>query len=698
MTFNRFNLKFKLAFFFIITYGNITAQHTKKVNDTIAENLSEITITSIITNKQKNNSIANVHFISELDLKNNNSFDYSPVLNSVPGVFMQTGALNTNRITIRGIGARSPFGTTAIRAYFGEIPLTDGNGGSAIEDMELASISEIEIHKGPAASSFGVGLGGTIILHPKKIEFNKSQANIYTTLGSFGLQKFVGNIAQGRNNSSFNLTYSDTKSDGFRENNEYRRKSITAVANHATNKNEVTFLGNFTDLKAFIPSSVNLATFEKNPEAAAPTWKAARGFEDAQTLLSGISWQHNFNSKLIWNSSIFTSVRNNYEPRPFNILQEQTNTYGIRTRISGKQNKLSWGLGTEFFWDQLKFSTLENLYQDFPEGTGSVEGSLLSKFRERRSYYNLFSEANYKLFKNLRIEAGINLNQTNYKLKDQFNGGSENKNGSFIFDPILSPKIGIRYQFSKNVTITGTIAHGFAPPTTEETLLPDGERNPNLKPEQGWNFETTTLFNLFNGKINGKVSLYTLKVSDLLVNRRAENDALFAINAGKTSHSGLEGELNYQIISKEKLRLSTRVNYSYYNYKFKNFIDEDSDFSGNQLTGVPSNVLNTSLNFETDFGLQLFTNFQYVDKIPADDANNVFSDSYKIVNFKANYTVPILKKLNLTLFSGIQNLFDTKYVSQLQVNAGSFGGRAPRYYYAGYPINFYGGINIQYVR
>lgn len=37
---------------------------------------------------------------------------------------MQQGSLNTNKITIRGIGSRSQYSTTRIKAYFEEIPLT----------------------------------------------------------------------------------------------------------------------------------------------------------------------------------------------------------------------------------------------------------------------------------------------------------------------------------------------------------------------------------------------------------------------------------------------------------------------------------------------------------------------------------------------------------------------------------------------
>jgi iron complex outermembrane receptor protein len=54
---------------------------------------------------------------------------------------MQQGALNTNRITIRGIGSRAQFGTTKIKAYFDGIPLTTG-GETTLDDLDLASIEK----------------------------------------------------------------------------------------------------------------------------------------------------------------------------------------------------------------------------------------------------------------------------------------------------------------------------------------------------------------------------------------------------------------------------------------------------------------------------------------------------------------------------------------------------------------------------
>lgn len=674
----------------------IAISATAQKNDTIPESLSEIIITSIIPNKKLNASAENIQVLTKNDLNNNNGLNYDVILNKVPGVFMQSGSLNTNRITIRGIGARSPFGTTSIRAYYGEIPLTDGNGNSAIEDFELGSVSSIEVHKGPSGSSFGVGLGGTLVLKPDYANLNT--VSIESTHGSYGLVRSLtkANIHNPKVNAQ--IIYGNTHSDGYRENNRYHRQTLTTTTTLAVSqKDSLQFLGNYTNLKAFIPSSVNLNTYINNPESAAPSWGNAQGFEDTQSFLGGLSWLHHFSPFLQLHSSIFSSLKENYEPRPFNILTENTIAYGVRSRLTGTtNNKFKWGFGGEFFFDNANINTFENKYQDFPLGAGSIQGNQLTGFKEYRWYYNIFGEATYTFNKKWKLNAGVNQNHTYYKIKDKLPTAIENNSGNYTFDPILSPKIGIIYRLNKHIKLTASIAHGFAPPTTEETLLPEGIINTNLKPEKGWNYEIGTQFTVLNKRIYGNLSIYNLKVQDLLVSRRTENDDLFAINAGKTSHLGIEGNVNHHIINTHKFSLTSFVNYSIYQYRFNTFVNNSNDYSNNKLTGVPSGVFNSGININSKIGFYGNLNYQYVGRIPANDANTVFSNTYQVMNTKLGFQFSPYKKLNFKAFAGINNIFDTKYASQIQVNASSFGGAAPRYYYPGNPINFYGGVHLSY--
>ncbi|GAL67480.1 TonB-dependent receptor plug domain-containing protein [Jejuia pallidilutea] len=110
--------------------------------------LNEIVINASHLPMELKASTSSVSLVSSKAIERANTVNINEALNRVPGVFMQTGALNTNRITIRGVGSRNLFGTSKIRAYFKDIPLTNGSGETSLEDFELGALSRIEITKG----------------------------------------------------------------------------------------------------------------------------------------------------------------------------------------------------------------------------------------------------------------------------------------------------------------------------------------------------------------------------------------------------------------------------------------------------------------------------------------------------------------------------------------------------------------------
>ncbi|CAH8284004.1 iron complex outermembrane receptor protein [Mariniflexile fucanivorans] len=662
-------------------------------------NLNEVIVNAnhIPQKLQKANTTINI--ITSKDIQRGNTTNVLDVLNRVPGVFMQSGSLNTNKISIRGIGSRNLYGTSKIRAYFQDIPLTSGNGETTIEDFELGSISRFEIIKGAGSSIYGAGLGGTIHLIPQNAYLNQTTAQSDISFGSFGLMKSILNVNHGNKKHSFRAVYSNTHSDGYRDNNNYDRQTFTINTNHfLSNKDDITLLGSYTDLKGFIPSSINENDYLNNPKTAAFTWAQSKGYEDSKRGILGLSWNHQYNSNTKQITSVFSSFKEAYEPRPFDILTENTSAIGIRSRVLGTSKKLNWTLGGELFKDIYKSRNYENLYQNHPEGTGSVEGDKFSDFKEKRTYYNLFFETNYNLSEKTTFSVGLNFNKTSYNLIDRFViDENPDQSGSYNFKGMLSPKFGISHVFSQNINIYSNVSHGFSPPTTAETLLPEGLINTNIKPETAWNFEVGTRSAFFNNRLQCNLALYRLDVRDLLVPRRTGNDQFIGVNAGRTLHNGLEMVLKYQWLQSKNTSINHYVSYTLNDFKFKEFIDDGNNFSGNKLTGVPSNLLNTGIDFDTELGFFVTINYQYLGRIPMTDSNTLFTDSYSLTNFKLGYKHHINKNLKLNAYFGINNMLDKHYASQILINAIGFGGSAPRYYYPGNPVNYYTGINISYL-
>jgi iron complex outermembrane receptor protein len=656
--------------------------------------LNEVQVSAYQSTQSLLNTAGAVSILTRQDISRDNELNLAPVLNRVSGIFMQSGTLSTNRITMRGIGSRSLFSTAKIRAYWNEIPLTSGEGSTDIEDIDLSLLGRIEIIKGPAASIYGAGLGGTILLQSERADYQQTRFSQQTQIGSFGLQRWVSSLKTGSDKFNLNLNYNQTQSDGWRANNQFDRKSLSATGDVSVGENRnLSFLASWIGLKAFIPSSIDSLTFAQNPRAAAGNWAAAQGFEDYDKVLLGLAYEQDFNPNWALKTSIFTNFKTSYEPRPFNILRENNQRLGLRGRVIHQtqlnNTKIQSSFGGEYFREWYSWQTYRI--------SNRVRGNILSDNQEIRAYYNIFAQSHLEIGEKWSIDAGLNLNRTEYQVEDFYLADDEDISGAYNFNAILSPRLAFNYIFKKNQSIFLGLSHGFSPPSVEETLTPSGQINPNIRPERGWNYELGSRGSLFESRLQYDVVLYWMFVQDLLVARRTAEDAFVGINAGKTWHRGLELSLNYALTNPNSaIKTQVFLTYSVNDYTFQEFVDDEDDFSGNVLTGVPSQVFNTGIDFTSKWGVYGNLNYQFVDEMPIRDDNSLFSDAYSLLNLKLGFQKTWKNGFGIDFYAGIQNLLDEKYASQVLINATAFGNAQPRYYYPGLPRNYFMALKVSY--
>ncbi|MDT0552543.1 TonB-dependent receptor family protein [Urechidicola vernalis] len=683
---------------FYTTYSQKEVVHqTDSIQN--SELLDEIVVKSSHFRSSLKSTPSSISVLKSAVINSSNTINIASVLNTIPGLYMHNGTLTTNRITIRGIGSRNLFGTSKIRAYYKDIPLTNGSGFSTIEDIDMKAIGSVEILKGPSSSLYGSGLGGTIQINPFSNK-NNSFGSIEYYNGSFGMQKINAIINYSSSNGSTSIIYSNLHSDGYRENNETDRETISLNSSYNLNENnQLNIFATYIDLKAFIPSSLNEQDYINDPTKAAFTWGRAKGYEDYKKGLFGLSWQHKYSQNTEQYTSIFTSFLDAYEPRPFNILQEKTNGIGIRSRLNSSfqlfSKQFEYVIGGELFSDTNEYQTFENLYREYPPETGSVQGGLLSDLKEKRSYFNLFLDSKYHFSNTLFLSAGLNLNKTYYDLTDYYNNENDNLSGDYKYDLIVSPKAALTYAFAKNNMVFISSSHGFSTPSLEETLLPNGLINTAIKPESGWNFEIGSRGQIIKNH-SYDVALFRMNVKDLLVARRTGDNQFIGVNAGKTTYNGLEIATYHQLIKSDNIDLKIHNAFTLNNFKFKDFVTEQNDYSGNDLTGVPNQVFNSSLFLNFKSGAYISANYNYIGSIPMRDDNSKYSESYQIINTKFGFKAALFENVIFDFYGGINNIFDEKYASMLLINASSFGGNAPRYYYPGEPINYYFGMQLNY--
>lgn len=630
--------------------------------------------------------------------------NYSPVdavfsINQIPGVYVLSGALNTNRITIRGIGARTLYGTDKLRLYYNDIPITNGAGFSSIEAFDVESLRQIEVVKGPKATSYGANLGGAILLQSKEALGKSTNFSNNFTVGSYNLLKNSFSFSHTDYKFSLSLNYDHIKTDGYRENNVFTRDALLLNTAYKINpKSTLGLLVNYVDYVAQIPSSLGITALNENPQQAAFTWKRAQGFEANNYVLTGLYHTYAFSEKLKNSTSIFYSYLDHYEPRPFGILDEFTHGFGFRTRFYGNISIFSrissYSLGTELYKDEYNWSEFENLYEQ-NNGNGSLQGTIFAKNKEFRTQLNFFATLLMPINTRFNAQVGLNINNTSYNYRDLFTI-ENNKSARRDFKVIVLPSLTLNYSFLENQEVFANISRGYTNPTLEETLTPSGIINPDIEQETGTNYELGTTLYLADKKLNITAAIYQMNIKNLLVAQRIGDDQFVGKNAGKTKHQGLEIATNYKFELTEKISINPFINYTLNKHQFVDFIDGDNNFSGNELTGVPKHRVTSGVqcNFLNHFYWN--TIHQFVGAIPLTDANTLYSDAFTVFNTKIGFQKKISANFFINTQFGINNLFDVRYAASVLINTQAFGAAEPRYYYPGNTRNYYTSLQLRY--
>ena len=661
-------------------------------NDTLTIELQEVEVTAFHRPQRLMDVPASITHIGGITLERMKpAFSLLPALQHAPGVFAHQGATNTSRVTIRGIGARVPYASGKIRAYLNNIPLTNTSGITFIQDIDPASIESMEIIKGPATGAYGAGLGGTIVMTARRPAIRHSGVQNQLQIGSFGLLRNTLLADLGGDGRGTTLVYSHVQSDGYRQNNEYQRDAITSVSQFGRgDRSHFTLLMAFSKLKSHIPSSIDSITFMEEPQSAAPNWLKTRGYEDAIRMLGGLNMLHRLHENLLAEVSIFSLWHDEKEMRPFDVFYEERASAGTRFNLRHHRatgdRELEISGGGEILFEKYLYSNHENI-----DGEG-VEGQKISDNRERVGSYNFFVQADASLSQWI-LSAGLNLNHHRLRYDDRFQQGGQDLSGNYDYGLILSPRLSAAYRINGQHSLFATLSHGFSPPSLSETLTPDGRINPDIRPEKSWNMEVGIRGHHFGNRLFFDVSLFHMRVQDLLVAERVAEDAWVGRNAGESLHSGVEAEVHHVIwrsrpnAGSASGDLSLRANYAYKYFHFSRFIDLDQDHSGHRIPGVPRHHLFASLHKEWDRGFDASISWRYVGRMAMNDANTMFYGSYALFDMQVGYKLAHSARWETSVSLLAENLFDRHYASMILVNAPSFGSQ-PRYYYPGLPRHY----------
>ncbi|MEO7522647.1 MAG: TonB-dependent receptor [Ferruginibacter sp.] len=654
--------------------GHLFAQDTIKID--------EVRVTSWLVKQslQRTTTAASIIDSSNLRLQTFNSL--VPALNAVPGVRMEERSPGSYRLSLRGSLLRSPFGVRNVKIYFNEYPLTDAGGNTYINILPSNAINDIEILKGPDGSLFGANSGGVITIHS-----NDDQDKLKATVAAGSYRSFKQNIGWTKNAGAHTLNIAESYQgcDGYRDNSRLQRFYLHAADQWKYSKySSLKALLFYGDIFYQTPGGLNKAQFDSAPAQARQATATLRSAEDQKAavynkmLFGGLTHIIQLTDAVQYLVSVFASSVNFKNPFITNFEVRKEKSYGGRTFLSYSKSTLSkidWEYNIGLEWQQTR-SNISNYRNNFGE-----KGNLTSAGNITSDQHFIFNKLKADIRKTILIEAGLSLNYYSYRFKDSLQLNNK-------FNPKWMPRIALSYTPVKKITLRSSVSKGYSVPTTAEVRPSNNNVYRDLQAETGINTEIGLRYNAFSNRLLIDAAAYTYRLKNAIVQQDDILGNAYFVNAGGTVQKGIELQLSYQFISAKhmyfkKIQLvnSSTIN----NFKFKQYVFGQNNFSGKNVTGVPKYVFVNSLLLETRLGAFLFLQYNHTSNIPLNDGNVFFAKAYDLLQMKIGRRFRA-GKCQLEIYAGADNILNEHYSlgNDLNATGSRFYNAAPlRNYFAG---------------
>jgi iron complex outermembrane receptor protein len=246
--------------------------------------------------------------------------------------------------------------------------------------------------------------------------------------------------------------------------------------------------------------------------------------------------------------------------------------------------------------------------------------------------------------------------------------------------------VGFLVRLSASHSAYANVSSAFETPTaTELGNQPSGAAgiNRDLKPQRSTTYEVGVKGVGASG-LQYNAALFATGVHDELIpfDIPAGGGRRYFRNAGRTSRRGAELGIGASVRA-----VDVGAAYTFANYRFTDFTVDTAHYACNRIPGIPRQMLQGSATLRTAIAA-FVTEPRLADRMPVNDANSESSPGYAIFNARA-VASRAFGRSGAELTLGAQNLFNTRYVSSVNVNAA-----AGKFYEPGSQRSVYVGVTL----
>ncbi|MHA3982971.1 TonB-dependent receptor domain-containing protein [Acinetobacter venetianus] len=591
------------------------------------------------------------------------------------------------QLSMRGFGARSTFGVRGIRLYVDGIPATMPDGQGQTSNIDLSSLSHLEVLTGPFSSLYGNSSGGAILATTKE-GVGKDSIEMSYASGSHNKNR-AGLILQGGSDHQYAPSYIISSSyfdtDGFRD-----HSSANKILNNAKltwnldDGSKINWITNYVKINADDPQGLNRQQWQNNPRQVNDTnntYNVRKNIDQTQT---GITWSKPINDQhelygmaYFGNRQVtqYQSIPRSAQLNPNHaggVIDFERNYYGADFRWTGKEllsnTRFSIGVAVDKMDEDRK--GFENFNLVAGEPSYGVKGKL--RRDEDNSLWNIdpYLQASWQFLPTWRLDTGVRYSNVHYKSKDHYlsNGNDSDKTE---YDKIL-PSAALSWQILPELLAYISYAKGFETPTfTEMAYQADSSKsgfNFDLKPSTSDNYELGLKSQNQLGDFT--VAVFQSKTQNDIVSAGSSNGRSTFRNADRTLRKGAEFTWNKQVWKD----LAVNASYAYLDATFNSNVPALGKIAeipkGNAIPGIAKNQAFIGLAWKPDQGFYAGLDTQYMGKIYVDDSNSDAAASYTIASIYTGYAWKYAD-WGFNSFARVDNLFDKNYAGSVIVNDGN---------------------------
>lgn len=590
--------------------------------------LSKLKITSASKVTQKINEISSTAFIiTSTQIKENGYFTLDEALSELPGFQFRNIQGMNSYVFQRGIPNQNNLTLVLIDGV--QVNELNSGGFYAGGLYNLSNVDRIEVLYGPSSVAYGTNAISGIINIITKSALEKN-VEISTLIGSFNTAK-----------SDFNFRYANEKKTlGISISGMVKKSDKANLKSQAGDNNWTDLMDNFEDdysfdMKVQSKDFIFGTNYLYRRASTATLWKSVgTDYRDygtswnIQFLNNYLKYNKKISDKLTYSSVLYNRNATVLDNTVYSVVNNAQIGYFRPNNLTGFENIVNFDFnqnfsitgGLTFEYEQLaknasnSISSSPELKPPKPPKPEMANNHLTS----------IFIEPRLTLLKSLFLSGGIRFDQ------------------SSIYDQVLTPRMGLSYNYREH-SFRFSYAEAFRAPKPWDYF--DGLGNPSLNPEKMRSFETA-----FTVSIIDQLKLDLIGYKNNLrsaITKEITNDGFRWVNSGQIKTHGIEIYLRY--VSK---RLNSSFNYTFNQSKNELgvLVPEISKHSGNSSATYLFNE-HLKLNFHANYIGErenpktiVSSNSKYIDPCL------IFHGALSFINYKG-FDVQLL----------VKNILNTEY-------------------------------------